>query len=1086
MLESGKIYVLDGAMGTMLQRYGLGGNSEMHNLTDPETILRIHREYIQAGADIIETNSFSANRISQAEYGCSDRAAEMALAAARIAREAADGQDGRHILVAGSVGPTSKSLSMAIDADHPDWRPISFEELEAAYSEQIQALIEGGVEFILLETCFDALNAKAAIHALLNAPRPVPVMISASCADRSGRTLTGQTIRAFYESVRHAHPIAFGLNCSLGAGQMKGLISEIAGYAECPVSCYPNAGLPDEMGQYTETPEQTAAALAAIVRDCGATIVGGCCGTTPDHIRAIAQAVAGNDLGYRDKTADRNKASYDNKPADKLGRPATRSNLVTSGLEEVEIDRERFNFTNIGERTNVAGSRKFARLIAAGNYYEALGIAADQIGNGARIIDINMDDAMLDSTAEMERFVRMIQSEPDIARASLMIDSSNWNTILAGLHNSQGKCIVNSISLKEGEEEFLRKAREIHRLGAAMVVMAFDEQGQATDFARKTAICQRAYNLLTAEGISPEDIIFDVNILSIATGEQTDRRYALDFIEAVRWIKTNLPGALTSGGVSNLSFAFRGNNAVREAMHSVFLYHAIEAGLDMAIVNPGMLQIYDSIEPGLRKAVEDVIFDRDDDATARLIEAASGLSAENAGTKTEDATALDLPAMLVKGKSEGLESMLMAEMERLGGAGQVIEGPLMQGMEKVGKLFGEGKMFLPQVVKSAKIMKEAVAILSPCLTGGDSSSNRPAVIMATVKGDVHDIGKNITATVLTCNGFKVTDLGVMVDNDTILSKAEESNAAIIGVSGLITPSLGHMEELCREMAARGLDTPLLVGGATTSALHTAVKLAPLYGHVFHAPDASSTAVLAGRLMTNRADTEAAEHAVQQSLRELHASSGKTAANGNNPTASAEKLFAYLENDGFAPAESLIGQEIPVSEIPVAQIATHMDWRTFFAIWGIKAADYDKPENLELKRNAEDALKSLHCSIRVALHWTSFPDCDAPAVGLFAASVHQCGCTCCPDDMMNRSLRLALADAASGWIAAQISVAEGYKLIMPGIGYPSCPDHSLKKRLLELIPDSEKLGIELTESWAMVPQASVCGFAIVHKNARYLS
>ena len=1201
----GKIWILDGAMGTMLQRHGLKGNNEMFNLSHPGVVAGIHQEYIDAGADIIETNTFGANRISQSEYGCADKAFKMALEGARIARAVADGafpfkdsayekgkvidsiisREPRHILVAGSVGPTSKSLSIGTDAGDPSTRAITFDELSEVYFEQIKALTEGGVDFILLETCFDALNAKAAIHALSRQDKVLPVMISATCTDKAGRLLTGQTIRAFYESVRHARPIAFGLNCSMGAGQMAPIMEEIASFAECPVSCYPNAGLPDECGNYNDSPKEMAEALGRIVKAGHAQIVGGCCGTTPEHIKAIRNEENSNGRTRKNPVCkqksltdtERHTASTTNR------RP-----LTVSGLETVEIDKGKFNFTVIGERTNVAGSRKFARLIAAGNYQEAIDIATGQIEGGASIIDISMDDAMLDSAAEMERFVRTIQTEPSVAKAALMIDSSHWDTILAGLKNAQGKCIVNSISLKEGERTFIERAREIHRLGAAMVVMAFDEEGQATDFDRKTRICERAYRLLTSEGISPEDIIFDPNILSIGTGISSDRRYAVDYIEAVRWIKGNLPGALTSGGVSNLSFAFRGNNPVREAMHSVFLYHAIKAGLDMAIVNPGMIRIYDDIEPELRDAVEDIILDRRPDATERLVEIAGRCSGGSIGNNSgssknknknknksnsnsdrsnnsnpnnskdnysnnNHSSQPDLLSLLVNGRSEGLEEALMKELASGKGAREIIDGPLMGGMARVGEMFGDGRMFLPQVVKSARIMKMAVGILEPHIlnnltenegdrengrsqgneggqgNGGDRGNEggqgnegdrengrswgngkiqrirRPLVVLATVKGDVHDIGKDITGMVLNCNGFDTVDLGVMVDRDTILSEAERLGADLIGVSGLITPSLERMEELCREMAARGLDTPLIVGGAATSAVHTAVKLAPLYGHVFYGGDASRTAVLADRLIKSRARTEESEHLGQSELRRLRAESGKQAPSDGG-------LFSYLSDDGFAPASLLMPQEITVRDIPLAELIPLFDWDTFFAIWGIKPDARDKAEGI--RKEAEALLENLDCTIKCALHWTdlsqfrgylsvskgtfgtglaaeqvtepSAGQVSGPSVGVFAASVHlDCnGCGCC-DDIMEKTLALTLADSASGWMERHIQVPEGYKLIMPGVGYPSCPDHSLKRQILNMIPDSGELGISLTESYAMIPESSTCGFAVVHKEARYL-
>ena len=872
ILQEDKIYILDGAMGTMIQKFGVAeadNNSERLNLTRPDAIKKIHKEYIAAGADIIETNTFSANAISQAEYGCSDLAPQMAYEGARIAREAADEAAAiaaeigvtRKVWVAGSMGPTSKSLSLSPDASDPAFRPYSFDQMYEAYREQAEALIHGGVDMILIETCFDALNTKTALSAIADCQEGFPVIVSVSVSDRSGRTLTGQTLEAFYTSVRHYPILAFGLNCSLGAADMTPLVEDMGRWCGCAVSCYPNAGLPNEMGGYDQNPEEMAQQVKEMASRGLVNIVGGCCGTTPDHIRAIASAIKGI-KPYPITTVSA-------KP------------LTVSGLEAVTVDVKLNNFTNVGERTNVAGSRKFARLIAEGKYDEALQIAAKQIEDGAPVIDINMDDAMLDSTKEMERFVRYISNDPAVAKAALMIDSSHWETILAGLKNAQGKCIVNSISLKEGPEEFVRKAKAIKALGAAMVVMAFDEEGQATTYERKIAICSRAYKLLTEEaGVAPQDIIFDVNILSIGTGIEEHAKYAVDFIEAVRWIKANLPGALTSGGVSNLSFAFRGNNAVREAMHSAFLYHAIKAGLDMAIVNPSMLQIYDEIEPELLKCVEDVIFDTDTHATERLIDKAARMKDESAGKSGTHPNVIphpigDLPTRLntalIKGRTDTLKQDLEEAMKEYGSAVKIIEGPLMEGMEAVGKLFGEGKMFLPQVVKSAKVMRDAVEILQPYMDSAadTTESTRPKIVIATVKGDVHDIGKNITGIVLSCNGFDIHDLGVMVDKETILSEADRIGADIIAVSGLITPSLYQMEELCREMKSRGMNTPLFIGGATTSALHTAVKLAPLYEHVFYGADASAAAVLANRCMLDREAFEAEQHAEQERLRAIY-------------------------------------------------------------------------------------------------------------------------------------------------------------------------------------------------------------------------
>ena len=932
---SKRILILDGAMGTMLQRKGLQGNSESFNLTNPETIGEIHNEYIEAGADIITANSFSANSISQSEYNLSEKAGQMAEAAARIARKAAD-EAPRKIWVAGSVGPTSKSLSLAQNINDPIFRLYSFDGMAEAFEVQIRGLINGGVDLLLFETCFDALNTKAALYAIEHIPEAsdIPIMISASMSDRSGRTLTGQTMEAFYRSVQHCSPLSFGLNCSLGAEEMIPLIAEVASFATCAVSCYPNAGLPNEMGEYDETPSQMAESVRKMALAGSVNIVGGCCGTTPEHIKAVAEAVKG--ISPR-------------------AIPEPDDVLYVSGLESVAVDRKN-NFTNVGERTNVAGSRKFAKLIAAGDYETGLQIAAGQIENGASIIDINMDDAMLDSRLEMEKFLRYVSNDPAVAKAAIMIDSSHWETLVTGLKNAQGKCIVNSISLKEGEEIFIEKAREIKALGAAIIVIAFDEEGQATTYDRKVEICRRAYSLLTSKvGVRPCDIIFDVNVLPVGTGIPEHSRYGIDFIEAVRWIKRNLPGCRTSGGISNLSFSFRGNNTVREAMHSVFLYHAISAGLDMGIVNPGMLRVYDEIEPGLLKCVEDVILDSDAEATDRLIEKASrildeknsvGVSArpegpeatcaarpvrENGrlaasggaltGAESSNISSVAEPAeatveerlvrALVKGDSSGLESDINECLTLYDKPVEIIDGPLMSGMARVGELFGAGKMFLPQVVKSAKTMKNAVALLQPYIEerGGESEVKKPRIVFATVKGDVHDIGKNITEIVLSCNGFEIVDLGVMVPKETILEKAAECSADLIGVSGLITPSLYQMEEICKEMTARGMDTPLLVGGAAASALHTAVKLAPLYGHVFYAQDASASAVLANQLITDREGTEAAEHKKQEHLRELYAQSSQKKA--VHKPVKPFPAFSFIKGEPFG---NISGKRLGIEEV----------------------------------------------------------------------------------------------------------------------------------------------------------------------------
>lgn len=1146
---SKRILILDGAMGTMLQRKGLQGNSESFNLTNPETIGEIHNEYIEAGADIITANSFSANSISQSEYNLSEKAGQMAEAAARIARKAAD-EAPRKIWVAGSVGPTSKSLSLAQNINDPVFRPYSFDGMAEAFERQIRGLINGGVDLLLFETCFDALNTKAALYAIGHIPEAsdIPIMISASMSDRSGRTLTGQTMEAFYRSVQHCSPLSFGLNCSLGAEEMIPLIAEVASFATCAVSCYPNAGLPNEMGEYDETPSQMAESVRKMALAGSVNIVGGCCGTTPEHIKAVAEAVKG--ISPR-------------------AIPEPDDVLYVSGLESVAVDRKN-NFTNVGERTNVAGSRKFAKLIAAGDYETGLQIAAGQIENGAGIIDINMDDAMLDSRLEMEKFLRYVSNDPAVAKAAIMIDSSHWETLVTGLKNAQGKCIVNSISLKEGEEIFIEKAREIKALGAAIIVIAFDEEGQATTYDRKVEICRRAYSLLTSKvGVRPCDIIFDVNVLPVGTGIPEHSRYGIDFIEAVRWIKGNLPGCRTSGGISNLSFSFRGNNTVREAMHSVFLYHAISAGLDMGIVNPGMLRVYDEIEPGLLKCVEDVILDSDAEATDRLIEKASrildeknsvGVSARPEGPEAtcaarpvrengrlaasggaltgaessnissvaepvEAAVEERLVRALVKGDSSGLESDINECLTLYDKPVEIIDGPLMSGMARVGELFGAGKMFLPQVVKSAKTMKNAVALLQPYIEerGGESEVKKPRIVFATVKGDVHDIGKNITEIVLSCNGFEIVDLGVMVPKETILEKAAECSADLIGVSGLITPSLYQMEEICKEMTARGLDTPLLVGGAAASALHTAVRLAPLYGHVFYGQDASASAVLANQLITDREGTEAAEHKKQEHLRKLYAQSSQKKA-GHKPV-EPFPAFSFIKGKPFG---NISGKRLGIEEVE-----PFFDWNMFAAIWGIKSGTgHDELRKLHADAHKEiDRLKDGNaCRITISARFDgchsegddivskdfrlpmlrqegerSLADFVPPKeygfespMGMFAISVrtesHPSGCDCpaCGTEygpMLTRAVRLTLAEAASEWLSRHIhkelpSEFSGAKVIKPAAGYSSCPDHTLKRDILRLLPESERLGITLLDSCAMIPDASICGLIFIHPEATY--
>ena len=879
-----RILILDGAMGTMIQRHKLNeadyrgtrfanceilqkGNNDLLVLTQPDIIYGIHNQYLEAGADIIETNTFNAQRISMEDYGMCDLVREINIEATKLARKAADEftvkNPAKPRFVAGAVGPTNKTASMSPDVNNPAFRAVSFDDLVAAYKEQILALIEGGVDALLIETIFDTLNAKAAIFAAEEAMselgKRVEIMLSATVADTSGRTLSGQTIRAFLASIGHANILSVGLNCSFGAKDLKPYLHEINEHSPWFVSAYPNAGLPNQFGEYDETPETMAIQVKEYFDEKLVNIIGGCCGTSPDHIATYS-------------------ALIENKEVRKPGLASKK--LELSGLEELEIEDSSL-FVNIGERCNVAGSRMFLRLINEKKYEEALSIARKQVEDGAQVIDINMDDAMLESKEEMVTFLNYVAAEPEISRVPIMIDSSKWEVIEAGLKCVQGKCIVNSISLKEGEEEFLYKARKIRAYGAAVVVMAFDEQGQADSFERKTQICSRAYHLLVDKiGFPPQDIIFDPNVLAIATGIEEHNNYGVDFINATRWIKQNLPYAKISGGVSNLSFSFRGNNVVREAIHSVFLYYAIKEGMDMGIVNAGMLQIYQDIEPELLVHVEDIVLNRRADATERMIELAEKVKNQASGEKVEKVDEWRsrplqgrLEHALIKGISEFLEEDLAEALTQFDTAIEIIEGPLMSGMNIVGELFGEGKMFLPQVVKTARTMKKAVAILQPEIekqkVPGQSSSAGKFLI-ATVKGDVHDIGKNIVAVVLACNNFEVIDLGVMTPTEKIIQTAIDEKVDMVGLSGLITPSLEEMAHVATEMQKAGLSIPLLIGGATTSKVHTAVKIAPNYsGPVVYVKDASVNTHVVAQLMskTQHVAYEAGIAAEYQSLRE---------------------------------------------------------------------------------------------------------------------------------------------------------------------------------------------------------------------------
>lgn len=882
-----RILVLDGAMGTMIQQYNLSeadfrgerfkdipgqlkGNNDLLCLTRPEVIEDIHRKYLVAGADIIETNSFNATSVSMADYHVQAYCREINLAAARLARRMADEftvlNPEKPRFVAGSVGPTNKTCSMSPDVNNPAFRALTFDELQAAYCEQMEALLEGGVDALLIETIFDTLNAKAAIRAaelsMEKTGRRVPLMLSVTVSDIAGRTLSGQTLDAFLASVEHADLFSVGLNCSFGARQLKPFLEQLASRAPYYISAYPNAGLPNSLGQYDQTPEDMAAEVKEYIEEGLVNIIGGCCGTTEQYIAKYQELIQ----GVQPRVPVKKHA-----------------HLWLSGLELLEVSPE-INFVNVGERCNVAGSRKFLRLINEKKYDEALSIARKQVEDGALVIDVNMDDGLLDAAQEMTTFLNLVASEPEIARVPIMIDSSKWEVIRAGLKCVQGKCIVNSISLKEGEEVFIAHAREVKQLGAAVIVMAFDEKGQADTYSRKIEVCERAYRILVDKvGFAPEDIIFDPNVLAVATGIEEHNNYAVDFIQATGWIRKNLPGAHVSGGVSNLSFSFRGNNYIREAMHAVFLYHAIQQGMDMGIVNPATSVLYTDIPQDILERIEDVVLNRRPDAAERLIETAERLKQEKEGTASQEGSASAqllwrnnttveerLQYALVKGLSDYLEEDLQEALSRYPNAVSIIEGPLMAGMNHVGDLFGSGKMFLPQVVKTARTMKKAVAILQPYIEAEKEEGARSAgkVLVATVKGDVHDIGKNIVSVVMACNNYEIIDLGVMVPAEQIVETAIREKVDIVGLSGLITPSLEEMVHVVTELQRAGLDIPVMIGGATTSKLHTALKIAPVYhAPVVYMKDASQNALVAAKLL-NREQRPAFVEALNEEYQAL--------------------------------------------------------------------------------------------------------------------------------------------------------------------------------------------------------------------------
>ncbi|WP_109510986.1 methionine synthase [Mycolicibacter kumamotonensis] len=947
-----RIMVIDGAMGTAIQRdrpdeagyrgerfaewpTPLQGNNDLLTLTQPQIIEGIHREYLEAGADILETNTFNANAISLSDYDMADFSYELNYAGAALARKAADqySTPDKPRYVAGTLGPTTRTASISPDVNDPGARNVSYDQLVAAYLEAANGLVDGGADIILIETIFDSLNAKAAVFAVEtlfeDRGRRWPVIISGTITDASGRTLSGQVTEAFWNSIRHAKPIAVGLNCALGAPEMRPYIAEMARIADTFISCYPNAGLPNAFGEYDESPERQAGYIADFAEAGLVNLVGGCCGTAPEHIAAIAKVVEGK--------APRELPTIE---------VATR----LAGLEPLNITDDSL-FVNIGERTNITGSARFRNLIKAEDYDTALSVALQQVEVGAQVIDINMDEGMIDGVAAMDRFTKLIATEPDISRVPVMIDSSKWEVIEAGLKNVQGKPIVNSISMKEGEEKFVHEARLCRKYGAAVVVMAFDEQGQADNLERRKEICGRAYRILTEEvGFPPEDIIFDPNCFALATGIEEHATYGIDFIEACAWIKENLPGVHISGGISNVSFSFRGNNPVREAIHAVFLYHAIKAGLDMGIVNAGALVPYDSIDPELRERIEDVVLNRREDAAERLLEIAERFNSSEKGEDPAAAEWRSLPVRerithaLVKGIDAHVDEdteELRAEIAAAGGRPiEVIEGPLMDGMNVVGDLFGAGKMFLPQVVKSARVMKKAVAYLLPFIEAekqpGDADHTNGTIVMATVKGDVHDIGKNIVGVVLQCNNYTVVDLGVMVPADKILAAVNEYDADMVGLSGLITPSLEEMAGFAAEMEREGLEIPLLIGGATTSSAHTAVKIAPRRsGPVIWVKDASRSVPVAAALLDDKQRPALLEQTEKDyaSLRERHAQKNE------RPMVPLEKARANrtpIEWEGYTPPVPVQGLGVrEFLDYDLAELREFIDWQPFFNAWEMK-------------------------------------------------------------------------------------------------------------------------------------------------------
>jgi 5-methyltetrahydrofolate--homocysteine methyltransferase len=1179
-----RILVFDGAMGTLMQarcreeadfrgeRFrdhpkDLKGDHEILNLSRPEVVVAVHREYLAAGADIIETNTFNANRISQADYGTEDLAREMNVSAARWARQAADEwmkeDPTRLVWVAGALGPTNKTASMSRDVNDPGARSITFDELEAAYHEQAAGLLEGGADLLIVETVFDSLNGKAALAGVQRlfdeADRRVPVIASVTITDLSGRNLSGQTVEAFWTSVSHVPLLAVGINCSLGPPQMRPFLEDLSRVAPLPVSSYPNAGLPNAFGGFDETPERMARDLGEWARAGLVNLVGGCCGTTPEHISAIAEAARG--------------------VAPRVVPEVPRLSRF-SGMDPYVI-RADSNFVNVGERTNVTGSPRFAEIVKAGRLADGIAIARHQVEGGAQIIDVNMDEGLLDSVEAMTTFLNLLAAEPDIARVPIMIDSSRWEVLEAGLKCLQGKGIVNSISLKEGEDVFRDHARRVRRYGAGVVVMAFDEEGQATGVERRVSILSRAVGILTDEvGFPAEDIIVDPNVLTVGTGIEEHAEYGVAFIEATRQIKAALPGVKVSGGISNVSFSFRGNNPVREAMHSAFLFHAIQAGLDMGIVNAGQLAVYEEIPAELKERVEDVLLNRRPDATERLVEFAESVKADTTkkGPAKDDAWRRGtveerLSHALVRGIDTYVEEDTEEARQKYDRPLEVIEGPLMAGMSVVGDLFGSGKMFLPQVVKSARVMKKAVAWLTPFLEEDKEASgvrSEAKVVMATVKGDVHDIGKNIVGVVLACNNYEIVDLGVMVSSEKILSTAREVGAQFVGLSGLITPSLDEMAHVAREMDRQGFDVPLLIGGATTSRTHTAVKIAPGYkGAVVHVTDASRAVGVVGKLKRPEVAAEMIEENAREQERLRRAHEERRSARPLLSLEEARRRRTPIDWSGYEPPTPSFEGVRVLDSVALGDLVPYIDWTPFFATWELRGTYpriFENPEWGERARevfdDAQEILKGIladaslgaraaygffpanavgddievyadksRSGLRTTLHALrqqadkgksganqALSDFLAPRatglldwIGAFAVTTGHGADELSAayekknDDygsIMVKALADRLAEALAEWLhqrarkdwgygtdedlSVEDLVREKYRGIRPAPGYPSCPDHTEKAPLFELLGGEDAVGISLTESFAMHPAASVCGFYFAHPEARYFS